>query len=77
MRRDPRVAVSVPRGGDPYDWISINGTVEELIEGDEALAAHRRAEPPLRPRAVDPHRGPGAGDLPDPARPRPPVPMNG
>jgi PPOX class probable F420-dependent enzyme len=38
MRRDPRVAVSVARGGDPYDWTSINGTVEELIEGDDALA---------------------------------------
>lgn len=38
IRRDPHVALAVPRGGDAYDWTSINGTVEELIEGDEALA---------------------------------------
>ena len=38
IRGDPRVVLAVPRGGDAYDWTSINGTVEELIEGDEALA---------------------------------------
>jgi PPOX class probable F420-dependent enzyme len=38
IRRDPRVALAVSRRGDPYDWTSINGTVEELVEGDEALA---------------------------------------
>ena len=38
MRRDPRVAVSVPPAGRSVHWTSINGTVVELIEGDEALA---------------------------------------
>jgi PPOX class probable F420-dependent enzyme len=38
IRREPRVALAVSRAGDAYDWISINGTVREVIEGDEALA---------------------------------------
>jgi PPOX class probable F420-dependent enzyme len=36
IRRDPRVAVLTTRP-DFYDWISVNGTVVEAIEGDEAL----------------------------------------
>ena len=38
IRGDPRVVLAVPRGGDAYDWTSINGTVEAVIEGEEALA---------------------------------------
>jgi PPOX class probable F420-dependent enzyme len=38
MRRDPRVAVSVMRSGDPYRWISVRGTVVERITGPQAEA---------------------------------------
>lgn len=37
IRRDPRVAVLATRA-DFYNWISVNGTVVETVEGDEALA---------------------------------------
>ena len=37
IRRDPRVAVLATRS-DFYNWISVNGTVVETIEGAEALA---------------------------------------
>jgi PPOX class probable F420-dependent enzyme len=45
-RRDPRVAVSIHAQDDPYTWLTVNGTVVEMREGDEALAhidalAHR------------------------------------
>lgn len=36
VRADPRVAVSVMRGGDPYDWISITGTVVDIEVGERA-----------------------------------------
>jgi PPOX class probable F420-dependent enzyme len=38
VRRDPRVAVSVFAQDDPYRWISINGTVVGIEEGDGPLA---------------------------------------
>ena len=36
VRRDPRVSVSLLRGGDAYDWISITGTVVDIEEGEGA-----------------------------------------
>jgi PPOX class probable F420-dependent enzyme len=36
MRRDPRVAISVVSGSDPYDRVSICGRVVEITNGDEA-----------------------------------------
>ena len=36
IRRDPRVAVSVTPGDDPYTWLSIGGTVVSVETGDEA-----------------------------------------
>jgi PPOX class probable F420-dependent enzyme len=36
VRRDPRVAVSVFAQDDPYRWLSVSGTVVELVTGDEA-----------------------------------------
>jgi PPOX class probable F420-dependent enzyme len=46
VRRDPRVVVSVHAQDDPYRWLSVNGTVVEMIEGERGLAhidalAHR------------------------------------
>jgi len=38
VRRDPRVAVSVHEQDDPYRWLSVNGTVASMIEGEEGLA---------------------------------------
>jgi len=38
VRRDPRVAVSVHEQENPYRWLSVNGTVVDMVEGDEALA---------------------------------------
>ncbi len=38
VRRDPRVAVSVFAQDDPYRWISITGTVVEVVTGEEAEA---------------------------------------
>jgi PPOX class probable F420-dependent enzyme len=38
VERDPRVAIAVARGGDPYDWISVEGIVEEREVGSESLA---------------------------------------
>lgn len=38
VRRDPRVAVSVHEQENPYRWLSVNGTVVDVVEGDEALA---------------------------------------
>ncbi|HET9249223.1 MAG TPA: TIGR03618 family F420-dependent PPOX class oxidoreductase [Actinomycetota bacterium] len=35
---NPRVAVTVMRGGDAYDWISITGTVVAFETGDRAEA---------------------------------------
>jgi PPOX class probable F420-dependent enzyme len=37
VQRDPRVTVAVQRHGDAYEWISIDGVVEERITGAEAL----------------------------------------
>ncbi|HEX6843950.1 MAG TPA: PPOX class F420-dependent oxidoreductase [Actinomycetota bacterium] len=46
VRRDPRVVVSLHAQDDPYRWLSVNGTVTDMIEGAEGLAhidalAHR------------------------------------
>lgn len=38
VRRDPRVAISVHEQANPYRWLSINGTVVELVEGPDADA---------------------------------------
>jgi PPOX class probable F420-dependent enzyme len=38
LRRDPRAAVSVVRGGDWYRWISVTGRVVERITGPDAEA---------------------------------------
>ena len=38
VRRDPRVAVSVHEQDDPYRWLSVNGSVVEMTEGEEGLA---------------------------------------
>jgi PPOX class probable F420-dependent enzyme len=38
LHREPRAAVLVTRGGDPYDWISITGTVVGTIGPREGLA---------------------------------------
>ena len=38
MRRDPRVALTVPEADNGYDKIEIRGRVVEVIEGDEAEA---------------------------------------
>ena len=38
VQRDPRVTVAVQRRGDAYEWISIDGVVEERITGEDALA---------------------------------------
>ncbi len=37
-RKDSRVAVSIAKQDDPYDWITVNGKVVEWIEGDQAEA---------------------------------------
>lgn len=36
VRANPRVALTVMRGGDPYDWISITGTVVEIELSERA-----------------------------------------
>ena len=36
MRREPRVALSIPSGGDFYDKVDIRGRVVDVVEGDEA-----------------------------------------
>ena len=36
VRANPRVAVTVMRDGDAYDWISISGTVVEIEVGERA-----------------------------------------
>ncbi len=36
VHANPRVALSVLRGGDAYDWISITGTVVDIEVGDRA-----------------------------------------
>jgi len=36
VERDPRVLVGVERGGDAYDWISVEGIVEERETGPGA-----------------------------------------
>jgi PPOX class probable F420-dependent enzyme len=36
VRANPRVAVSVMRGADAYDWISIVGTVVDIEVGERA-----------------------------------------
>ncbi len=38
LRRDPRVAVSVVKEDDWYDWVAVNGTVVERVTGPEADA---------------------------------------
>jgi PPOX class probable F420-dependent enzyme len=38
VERDPRVVIGVQRGGDAYDWISVEGTVEERETGPGAEA---------------------------------------
>jgi len=39
VRADPRVALAILKGGDAYDWISINGTVVD-IEVSERAESH-------------------------------------
>jgi len=36
MRREPRIAISIPSGGDFYDKVDIRGHVVDLVEGEEA-----------------------------------------
>lgn len=36
MRREPRVAISIPSGGDFYTKVDIRGHVVDVVEGDEA-----------------------------------------
>ncbi len=36
VRRDPRVTVSVHEQENPYRWVSVQGKVVEMVEGDEA-----------------------------------------
>src|SRR6185295_19175047 len=36
MRREPRIAISIPSGGDFYDNVDIRGHVVDLVEGEEA-----------------------------------------
>lgn len=36
VRAEPRVAISVMKEGDAYDWISINGTVVDIEIGERA-----------------------------------------
>jgi PPOX class probable F420-dependent enzyme len=36
VQRDPRVTIAVQRGADAYDWISIEGVVQERQLGDAA-----------------------------------------
>ncbi|MGH2635657.1 MAG: TIGR03618 family F420-dependent PPOX class oxidoreductase [Actinomycetota bacterium] len=36
VRANPKVAMSLMRGGDEYDWISISGTVVDIEVGDRA-----------------------------------------
>lgn len=36
VRRDPRISVSVHGQENPYAWLLVLGTVEEMVEGDEA-----------------------------------------
>ncbi len=38
MRRDPRVALSIVSGSDPYDRVSVRGRVIDIRNGDEAVA---------------------------------------
>lgn len=38
VERDPRVVVAVQRGGDAYDWISVEGVVDEREIGPGAEA---------------------------------------
>jgi PPOX class probable F420-dependent enzyme len=38
VRHDPRVVIGVERGGDAYDWISVEGVVEERETGPGAEA---------------------------------------
>jgi PPOX class probable F420-dependent enzyme len=38
VERDPRVVIAVTRGADAYDWISVEGVVEERELGDAAEA---------------------------------------
>jgi PPOX class probable F420-dependent enzyme len=38
VRRDPRVAISISPHDDPYSWVSIQGTVVSIEEGDMPLA---------------------------------------
>jgi len=36
MRREPRVAISVPEAGNMYEKVDIRGHVVDIVEGDEA-----------------------------------------
>lgn len=36
VRADPRVAITVMKDGDAYDWITISGTVVDIETGDRA-----------------------------------------
>jgi PPOX class probable F420-dependent enzyme len=36
VERDPRVVIAVERGGDAYDWISVEGVVDERETGPGA-----------------------------------------
>lgn len=38
MRRDPRVAISISPGDDPYTHVDLRGRVVEIREGDAAVA---------------------------------------
>lgn len=54
--RDPRVTVAVQRHGDAYDWISIDGVVEERVTGPIAerhidALSRRYDDEPWRPVA--------------------------
>jgi len=36
VRRDPRVSVTVHQEGDGYRWVGIDGTIVEMVTGEEA-----------------------------------------
>jgi hypothetical protein len=38
VARDPRVVIALQRGGDAYDWISVEGVVEDRETGPGAEA---------------------------------------
>lgn len=38
LRKDPRITVLIRAEHDPYDFVEVRGTVDEMVVGDEAVA---------------------------------------